>query len=60
LGNTQWTDKNNMTTSISTILNHTGGIMLFDLVHIDAPKYNQFGVQLYDDIKTTLSAYKHK
>jgi uncharacterized lipoprotein YddW (UPF0748 family) len=60
LGNTQWTDKNNMTTSISTILNHTGGIMLFDLVHIDAPKYNQFGVQLYDDIKTTLSAYKNK
>lgn len=60
LGNTQWTDKNNMTTSISTILNHTGGIMLFDLVHIDDPQYNQFGVQLYDDIKTTLSSYKHK
>jgi hypothetical protein len=49
-----------MTTAISTILNHAGGIMLFDLVHIDAPKYNQFGVQLYDDIKTTLSEYKNK
>jgi uncharacterized lipoprotein YddW (UPF0748 family) len=60
LGNTQWTDKNNMTTSISTILNHTGGIMLFDLVHIDDPKYNQFGVQLYEDIKTTLNAFKNK
>jgi hypothetical protein len=60
LGNTQWTDKSNMTTAISTILNHAGGIMLFDLVHIDDPKYNQFGVQLYADIKTTLSAYKNK
>jgi len=60
LGNTQWADKNNMTTSISTILNHTGGIMLFDLVHIDDSKYNQFGVQLYDNIKTTISAYKNK
>jgi len=60
LGNTQWADKSNMTTAISTILNHTGGIMLFDLVHIDAPQYNQFGVQLYDDIKTTISTYKNK
>jgi hypothetical protein len=58
MGNTKWSDKSNMTTAISTILNHTGGIMLFDLVHIDDPKYNQFGVQLYDDIKTTISAYK--
>ena len=60
LGNTQWTDKSNMTTAISTILNHTGGIMLFDLVHIDDSKYNQFGVQLYDDIKTTINTYKNK
>jgi len=60
LGNTQWTDKSNMTNAISTILNHTGGIMLFDLVHIDDSKYNQFGIQLYDDIKTTISAYKNK
>jgi len=58
MGNTKWSDKSNMTTAISAILNHTGGIMLFDLVHIDDPKYNQFGVQLYDDIKTTISAYK--
>jgi uncharacterized lipoprotein YddW (UPF0748 family) len=60
LGNTKWIDKSNMATSISTILNHTGGIMLFDLVHIDDPQYNQFGIQLYNDIKTTISAYKSK
>lgn len=58
LGNVQWADKSNMTTAISTILNHTGGIMLFDLVHIDGPQYNQFGVQLYSDIKTIIDAYK--
>ncbi|MBP1677007.1 MAG: hypothetical protein H6Q20_1566 [Bacteroidetes bacterium] len=60
LGNTSWADKNNLTTSISTILNHTGGIMLFDLVHIDGAQYNQFGVQLYNDIKSTIDAYKNQ
>lgn len=58
LGNTQWDNKTNMTTAISTILNHTGGIMLFDLVHIDEAKYNQFNTQLYDDLKNTISSYK--
>lgn len=59
LGNIKWTDKANMTTAISTILNHTGGIMLFDLVHIDGQQYNQFGVQLYGDIKSAIDAYKN-
>ena len=58
MGNTQWKDMNNMTHSISTILDHTGGIMLFDLVHIDAPQYNQFNKQLYDDLKSVIDTYK--
>lgn len=50
IGNTTWSDLNNLHDAITMILQGTNGIMLFDLVHIDDPENNQFGKQLYDEI----------
>ncbi|HEX3008554.1 MAG TPA: alpha amylase family protein [Bacteroidales bacterium] len=54
IGNTQWSNLQNMKDAIVMILQRTKGIMLFDLVHIDGAQYNQFNKQLYDDVKTAI------
>ncbi len=55
IGNTTWSDLPNMKNSIVMLLQQTKGVMLFDLVHIDDPKANQFNKQLYDDVKSAIS-----
>jgi len=54
IGNTSWSDIENMQDAIVMILQQTKGIMLFDLVHIDDPSTNQFDRQLYDAVKTAV------
>lgn len=54
IGNTSWSNIQNMKDAISMIRQQTKGIMLFDLVHIDDAGTNQFNKQLYDDIKSAL------
>lgn len=54
IGNTAWQDLQNMKDAIKMIRNQTGGIMLFDLVHIDDPAYNQFNKTLYDEIRAVI------
>lgn len=54
IGNTAWTDLQNMKDAMKMILDQTSGIMLFDLVYIDDPSYNQFKEPLYDEIKSVI------
>ncbi|RXF72512.1 hypothetical protein EKH83_01975 [Arcticibacter tournemirensis] len=54
IGNTSWSNLQNMKDAIKMLKQQTKGIMLFDLVHIDDPSANQFNKQLYDDIKDAL------
>jgi len=51
IGNTTWTNIQNMKDAIKMIRNQAKGVMLFDLVHIDDPTTNQFGKQLYSEIQ---------
>jgi|WetSurMetagenome_2_1015567.scaffolds.fasta_scaffold06776_4 hypothetical protein len=55
IGNTSWSDLDNLHDAIVMILQRTSGIMLFDLVHIDDPSNNQFNKQLYDEVGTAIS-----
>jgi hypothetical protein len=55
IGNTTWSNLSNMQSAIQMILQQTKGIMLFDLVAIDDPSFNQFNKQLYNDIKSAIS-----
>lgn len=54
IGNTQWSNLQNMKDAITMIVQQTKGVMLFDLVHIDDPATNQFNKQLYNDIKSLI------
>ncbi len=58
IGNTQWTNIQNMNDAITMIMKQTKGVMLFDLVYIDDPSYNQFKIQLYDDLRSVIAAAK--
>lgn len=58
IGNTQWANLQNMNDAITMIMKQTKGVMLFDLVYIDDPSYNQFNVQLYDDLRSVINAAK--
>ena len=55
MGNTVWSNLKNMDDAITMILQQNKGIMLFDLVHIDDPSTNQFNIQLYDNLKQTIT-----
>ncbi|GAA0536145.1 alpha amylase family protein [Chitinophaga japonensis] len=52
MGNVDWPNKGEITRAIKYIMaNTTGGIMLFDLVHIYAPQYNRLKQPLWDAVK---------
>lgn len=52
MGNVDWPNKGEITRAIKYILNNTsGGIMLFDVVHIYAPQYNRLKQPLWDAVK---------
>ena len=55
IGNTAWSNLQNMEDAITMILQQTNGIMLFDLVHIDDAASNQFNQQLYDQVKLAIT-----
>ena len=55
IGNTAWSNLQNMQDAIKMILQQTKGIMLFDLVHIDDAASNQFNQQLYNDVKQAIN-----
>lgn len=54
IGNTTWANLQNMKDAMRMILDQTGGLMLFDVVHIDDPTFNQFGKPLYGDIRQVI------
>lgn len=55
MGNVAWPNKGEITRAIKYIMgNTTGGIMLFDVVHIYAPQYNQLKQPLWDAVKEGL------
>ncbi|MFY0256037.1 family 10 glycosylhydrolase [Chitinophaga sp. 30R24] len=55
MGNVDWANKGEITRAIKYIrANTTGGIMLFDLVHIYAPQYNRLKQPLWDAVKDGL------
>jgi uncharacterized lipoprotein YddW (UPF0748 family) len=52
LGNTDWPSKEKISEAIRYILDNTsGGIMLFDVVHMYAPQYNRLHQDLFDAVK---------
>lgn len=52
MGNVDWPNKSEISRAIKYILNNTsGGIMLFDVVHIYAPQYNRLKQPLWDAVK---------
>lgn len=52
MGNVDWPNKGEISRAIKYILNNTsGGIMLFDVVHVYAPQYNRLKQPLWDAIK---------
>jgi hypothetical protein len=52
LGNVDWPSKAKMSEAIKYILSRTsGGIMLFDVVHMYAPQYNRLKQPLWDAVK---------
>ncbi|WP_276482073.1 alpha amylase family protein [Paraflavitalea pollutisoli] len=52
MGNVDWPNKGEISRAIKYILNNTsGGIMLFDIVHIYAPQYNRLKQPLWDAVK---------
>lgn len=52
MGNVDWPAKENISNTIKYILSKaTGGIMLFDVVHIYAPQYNRLKQPLWDAVK---------
>lgn len=56
MGNVDWKDQGEITKAIKYILGKaSGGIMLFDVVHIYAPQYNRLKQPLWDAVKNGLS-----
>lgn len=52
MGNVDWPNKGEISRAIKYILaNTTGGVMLFDVVHIYAPQYNRLKQPLWDAVK---------
>ncbi|SMG40588.1 alpha amylase family protein [Sphingobacterium psychroaquaticum] len=52
VGNVSYANKGEITKAIKYILSRTsGGIMLFDVVHMYAPQYNQLKQPLFDAVK---------
>lgn len=52
LGNTDWANTSRISAAIKYILDNTsGGVMLFDVVHMYAPQYNRLNQQLWDAVK---------
>lgn len=52
MGNVDWPNPGEITRAIKYILENTsGGIMLFDVVHIYAPQYNRLKQPLWDAVK---------
>ena len=55
LGNVDWPSQDAISNTIKYIQNNaTGGIMLFDLVHIYAPQYNRLKQPLWNAVKNGL------
>ena len=55
MGNIDWKDQGEITKAIQFILGKaSGGIMLFDIVHIYAPQYNRLKQPLWDAVKNGL------
>lgn len=56
LGNVSWANTGEITKAIRYILDKaSGGIMLFDIVHIYAPQYNRLKQPLWDAVKNGLN-----
>lgn len=56
LGNTSWASTDEISKAIKYILaNTSGGIMLFDVVHVYAPQYNRLKVPLWDALKNGIN-----
>ncbi len=56
MGNVDWKDSGEITKAIKYILGKaSGGVMLFDVVHIYAPQYNRLKQPLWDAVKNGLS-----
>lgn len=52
LGNTSWANTGEISKAIQYILGRTsGGVMLFDVVHVYAPQYNRLKQPLWDALK---------
>ena len=52
MGNVSWANTGEISKAIKYILSQTsGGVMLFDVVHVYAPQYNRLKVPLWDAIK---------
>lgn len=56
MGNVDWANQGEITKSIKYILGKaSGGIMLFDVVHVYAPQYNRLRQPLWDAVKNGLA-----
>lgn len=52
MGNTDWANAGEITKAMKYVLSRTsGGIMIFDIVHVYAPQYNRLKIQLWDALK---------
>ncbi|MCK7558378.1 hypothetical protein MKQ70_26595 [Chitinophaga sedimenti] len=52
MGNVSWANTGEISKAIKYILSQTsGGVMLFDVVHIYAPQYNKLKTPLWDAVK---------
>ncbi|WP_164111162.1 MULTISPECIES: alpha amylase family protein [Sphingobacterium] len=52
VGNVAYANKSEISKAIKYILSRTsGGVMLFDVVHMYAPEYNKLKVELFDAVK---------
>jgi hypothetical protein len=55
LGNVDWPDQQAIAKTIRYIkANATGGVMLFDVVHVYAPQYNRLKQPLWDALRNGL------
>lgn len=55
LGNLDWPTQDALSNSIKYIRNNaSGGVMLFDIVHMYAPQYNRLRVPLWDAVRNGL------
>lgn len=57
IGNVGYANTGEISKAIEYIMdNTTGGIMIFDVVHMYAPQYNQLKVELFDAVKAGVQA----